>query len=449
MKKESKKSSISMINPDAAGIDVGSTFHYVAVPEDRCEQPVRKFESYTRDLHSLCKWLKECRIKTVAMESTGIYWVQLFMILEGYGFEVYLVNAHHVKNVSGRKTDVSDCQWIQQLHSYGLLSTSFQPNALVRSLRGYMRHRKNLTQNYSVHVLHMQKAFEQMNIKLHNVLADITGKSGQSIIKAILSGERDPEKLASLADDKVKSPKEEIIKSLEGNWLEEPLFELKQAYELYNFYKDKIRECDVEIEKTLKKFNPDIDTSEYNNAPRKVYNKNRLNFNATLYLKDLLGVDITQIFGVSEINAMEIVSEVGFDMTKWPTENHFASWLNVAPNNQISGGKRLKKKNKKKKSHASQPFLMAGFAVQRSNNWLGIFYRRIRSKAGPLVATRATARKIAIIFYLMVKGQLEFKPIPVEQYIKQLQEKKLAYLKKQALKMGMSLTPLPLNESVS
>jgi transposase len=444
MKKTSKKSSVSVINPDAAGIDVGSTFHYVAVPEDRCEQPVRRFESFTSDIHCLSKWLKKCRIKTVAMESTGVYWVQLFLILEEYGFDVYLVNAHHVKNVAGRKTDVSDCQWLQQLHSYGLLSASFQPEGLTRSLRGYMRHRKNLTQNYATHILHMQKAFELMNIKIHNVLTDITGKSGQLIIKAILSGEREPEKLANLADERVKSTKEELIKSLEGNWQDEPIFELKQAYELYNFYKEKISECDMEIEKTLQKFNPEIDTSEYGKAPRRVHTKNRLNFNGTLYLKDLLGVDITQIFGISEINALEIVSEVGLDMSKWPTENHFTSWLNLAPNNQISGGKNLKRRNKKKKNHASQPFLMAGYAVQRSNHWLGIFHRRIKSKAGPLVATRATARKIAIIFYHMVKGQLEFKPIPIEQYVKQLQEKRLINLKKQATKMGMSLTPLPI-----
>jgi transposase len=449
MERKSKKSSISVINPDAAGIDVGSTFHYVAVPEDRCEQPVRRFESFTIDLHSLCKWLKECKIKTVAMESTGIYWVQLFLILEGYGFEVFLVNAHHVKNVSGRKTDISDCQWLQQLHSYGLLSASFQPEGMIRSLRGYMRHRKNLTQNYATHILHMQKAFELMNIKLHNVLADITGKSGQLIIKAILAGERDPEKLAGLANEWVKSTKEEIIKSLDGNWQEEPLFELKQAYELYNFYKEKISDCDTQIEKTLQQFNPDVDTSEYDKAPRRVYTKNRLNFNGTLYLKDLLGVDVTQIFGISEINALEIVSEVGLDMTKWPTENHFTSWLNLAPNNQISGGKKLKRRNKKKKNHASQPFLMAGYAVQRSNNWLGAFHRRIKSKAGPLVATRATARKIAIIFYHMVKGQLDFKPIPIEQYVEHLKERRLAYIKKQAIKIGMSLVPVPINNSVS
>lgn len=449
MKKSKKTTRLGIINPDAAGIDVGSAFHYAAVPEDRCDKPVRRFDSYTRDVHELCKWLMECNIKTVAMESTGVYWVQLYLILEEYGFEVYLVNAHHVKNAPGRKTDVTDCQWIQQLHSYGLLSASFQPNELVRSLRGYMRRRKNLTQNSTVHVLHMQKAFEQMNIKLHNVLADITGKSGQLIINAILEGERDPDKLASLADEKVKSSKEEIIKSLEGIWKDEPLFELKQAYDLYKFYKEKIKECDAEIEKALQKFNLDIDVSGYKNAPRKVYNKNRLNFNATLYLKDIFGVDVTEIFGISEINAVEILSEVGIDMTKWPTEKHFTAWLNLAPNNRISGGKILKKKALKKKNHTSQSFLIAGQAVKRSQNWLGIFYRRVKSRTGPFIATKATARKIAVIFYHMVKNQIVFKPIPIEQYTKELQEKRMNYLKKQALKMGMALAPLPSQAGVS
>jgi hypothetical protein len=226
-----------------------------------------------------------------------------------------------------------------------------------------MRHRKNLTQNYSMYVLYIQKAFEQMNIKLHHVLTDITGKSGQMIIQAILEGERSAK---HLANSRVKSTKEDLVKSLETQWLDEPLFELKQAYELYGIYKEKISECDIEIEKAIGKFNPDIDTSEYKDAPRKVYNKNRMNFNATLHLKDLVGVDITKIFGISEINALEIISEVGIDMSKWPTEKHFASWLNLAPNNRISGGKILKSKRQKKINKAAQAFKMAAFALQKS-----------------------------------------------------------------------------------
>ena len=433
---------MSVINPNAAGVDIGSTFHYVAVPEDRDENPVRRFDSYTRDLHRIAKWLKDCGIKTVAMESTGIYWLQLFLILEQYGFEVNLVNAHHVKNVTGRKSDISDCQWIQQLHSYGLLKASYQPEELTRSLRGYMRHRKNLTRNYATHVLRMQKALEQMNIKLHNVLTDITGKSGQLMIKAILKGERNAEKLASLADKGVKSTQEELMKSLEGNWWEEPLFELKQSYELYLIYKRKIADCDRQIEKAMRDYNPDIDTSDYKNAPRKVYNKNRLNFNASLYMKDILGVDVTQVFGINEINAAEIISEVGVDMSKWPSEKHFTSWLNLAPNKRTSGGKTLKSKKQKKKNRAGQAFQMAAYALQRSNHWLGAFYRRKKARSGPLIATKATAAKLAVIFYKMIKFQQEFVPLPIEDYTDKIRKQKINNLHRQASKLNLGLVPL-------
>lgn len=442
MKKKSTQKALALINANAAGIDIGSTFHYVAVPEDRDEQPVRRFESFTQDLHELAHWLKECGIRTVAMESTGIYWLQLFVILEQEGFEVYLVNARHVKNVSGRKSDVLDCQWIQQLHSYGLLSASFQPDELTRSLRGYMRHRKHLTESYAKQVLHMQKAFEQMNIKLHTVLTDITGKSGMAIIRAILAGQRDAHQLAQLVDGRVRSSEEQIVKSLEAHWQEEPLFELKQAYELYLCYKGKIAECDTEIEKALGKFRGEAELGTPQNKPRKVHSKNRLNFDAGQYLQAILGVDVTQMFGISEVLALEIVSEVGTDMRKWPTKKHFTAWLNLAPNNRISGGKLLRSKRQKKKNKAAQAFLMAAYALQRSDHWLGAFYRRMKARQGALVATKATARKLATIFYHMVKEQVAFHPIPVDQYEQELAERKRKYVQQQAAKMGMALVPI-------
>ncbi len=439
--KTKKRAKVGMINPDAAGIDIGGTFHFVAVPADRSETPVRRFGSFTKDLHDLAKWLKECQIKTVAMESTGIYWLQLFLVLEEYGFEVFLVNAQHVKNVSGRKTDVLDCQWIQQLHSYGLLSASFQPDDMIRTLRGYMRHRKNLTQAYSTQILHMQKAFEQLNIKLHNVITDITGKSGQLIIKEILAGERDPERLALLAAGRVKASKEEIVLSLEGNWKEEPLFELRQSYELYLIYKQKITECDIQIQKHMEELAGENDVRKCQEIPRRVYSKNRLNFNASPYLKDLVGVDLTKIFGISELSAMEIISEVGVDMTKWPSERHFTSWLNLCPNNRISGGRLLKNKRIKSKNKAGQAFRMAAYALQRSDHYLGVFYRRMKSKGGAMFATKATARKLAIIFYRMVKSGSEFNPISVDEYERVYKDRKLVYLKKQASKLGLELIP--------
>lgn len=438
-----KKAKLRLLNPNAAGIDVASEVHYVAVPPDRCEQPVRSFGSFTDDIHDMAKWLIECSIDTVAMESTGIYWVQLYLILEEYGIEVFLVNARHIKNVTGRKSDVLDCQWIQELHSYGLLSASFQPDTITRELRTYMRHRKSLTESYSQQILHMQKAFEQMNIKLHNVLTDICGKSGQAIINAILNGEQDAEVLINYVDPKVKASKEEIIKSLKGIWREEHLFELKQAYDLYLIFKAKIGECDHQIEKTLQKIRKGEDTG--NTAPeikRRVYSKNSLHFNGTQYLYNILGIDITKVFGISELTAIQIISETGINMSKWKTKKHFASWLNLAPNNRISGGKLLKPKKSKRKNKAGQSFLMAAFAVQRSDNWLGQYYRRMKAKNGPQVATKATARKLAIIFYEMVKDRKEFNPLPIENYLKTYNQNRIQFIEKQASILGYKLLPL-------
>jgi transposase len=433
-----KKKPIRILRPNAAGIDVASEVHYVAVPPDRCSEPVKRFGSFTEDIHEVAKFLKQCQIDTVAMESTGIYWIQLYLILEEYGFEVFLVNAHHIKNVSGRKSDVLDCQWIQELHSYGLLSKSFQPDSITRELRSYLRQRKSLTESYSKQVLHIQKAFEQMNIKLHNVLTDITGKTGQIIIKAILSGERNPENLVLNVDPNVKASKEEIIKSLKAIWREEYLFQLKQAYDLYLVFKEKIKECDIQIEKTLKTLES-INQSSNDKIKRSVYSKNRLNFNGTQYLKNILGVDVTKIFGISELVALEIISETGIDMSKWKTEKHFSAWLNLAPNNRISGGRLLKPKKSKKKNKAGQAFLMAAYALQRSDHWLGHYYRRMKSKNGPLVATKATARKLAVIFYKMVKNKLEFSPISLENYNSKFKDQKMKYLIKQASLLGFRL----------
>lgn len=433
------KGAFQMIHPNAAGIDIGSESHYVAVPEDRDPKWIRCFGSFTQDLYELAKWLKQCKIDTVAMESTGVYWIQLYLILEEYGFDVFLVNARHVKNVSGRKSDVKDCQWIQQLHSYGLLNASFQPDLQGRELRTYIRHRKNLTQSYAKQIQLMQKAFEQMNIKLQNVLTDITGKTGISIIEAILQGEKDAAILAEFADPRVKASKEDIIKSLQANWRREHLFELRQAYDLYLFYKEKIRECDKQIEMVLQQCSGSTDGDYQGKGVKK--RKNSFDFNATYHLKKLLGVDITEIFGISEVTAMQIVAETGIDMSKWPTKKHFVSWLNLAPNNRISGGKILKSKKEKRKNHAGQAFLIAATTVQRSQHWLGIFYRRIAAKHGPGVAIKATARKLALIFYQMIKNQQSFDPMPIEAYNQNFKERKLKYIKNQASMLGFQLVP--------
>lgn len=436
------KKALNLIRPDAAGIDIASGVHYVAVPEGRCEQSVRSFGTFTDDLHTIAKWLVECKVGTVAMESTGVYWIQLFLILEEYGLEVFLVNARHIKNVSGRKSDTLDCQWIQQLHSYGLLTASFQPDSITRELRTYLRQRKSLTESYSKEILHIQKAFDQMNIKLHNVLSDICGKTGQRMIQAILSGEQNPEKLVEYCDPRVKASKDELIKSLKGVWREENLFELKQAYELYHIFKEKIKDCDEQIEKTVRKLGKNAHTKKDNNIKRKGNNKNSLSFNGTLYLKNILGIDVTKIFGISELTALEIVSETGIDMTKWKTDKHFTSWLNLAPNNRVSGGKLLKPKKSKRRNKAGQALLIAAYALQRSDHWLGQYYRRMKSRNGPLVATKATARKLAIIFYKMIKNRTEFNPIPIETYSQNYRELRLKHLKKQATNLGYQLVAM-------
>lgn len=435
----SKKSAFPVLYPDAAGIDIASKVHYVAVNPARDSQPVRSFGGFTEDLHAIAAWLKQCSVSTVAMEATGIYWVSLFLILEDYGFQVVLVNAKHVKNVTGKKTDMTDAEWIRQLHSCGLLSASFQPDTFTRTLRTYMRYRKNLIEMSATHIRMMQKAMEQMNIKLQHVIADITGKTGQNIILSILDGERDPEVLALLANGKVKASQDVIKRSLQGVWKEEHLFELRQSFDLYHFYRAKIKECDQRIEVLLQQ-----KLSSPQNAPAKNYvksNKNNLSFNAKPILEQITGTDLTEIFGINDSTAIEILSETGFDMNKWPTAKHFTAWLNLAPNNKKSGGKILSSRIPKKKNRAGQVFKMAAYAVQRSKNWLAIFYHRIKSRSGAAKAITATARKIAVIFYTMMKDRVMFNPISLEAYTLNFKERQLIKLKKQAKALGLQLHP--------
>lgn len=435
-----EKKAFPIIHPNAAGIDISSKEHYVAVNPECDENSIRAFGSFTEDLYAIADWLMSCKVDTVAMEATGIYWVSLFLILEEVGFEVLLVNARHVKNVRGKKTDMSDAEWIRQLHSCGLLSSSFQPDAFTRSLRTYMRHRKNLLEMSATHIRMMQKAFEQMNIKLQHVIADITGKTGQAIIQAILEGERDAEKLLLLIDGRIKATREDIKKSLHGVWREEHLFELQQSYDMYRYYRLKIEECDQKIQSLLSQ-KTQRDTTELVKGHVRS-NKNNLNFEAGLMLEDIVGTDLTAIFGISSSSAVEILSEVGFNMNKWPSSKHFTSWLNLAPNNKISGGKILSSRIPKKKNRAGQVFKMAAYAVQRSKNTLALFYHRIKSKAGAPKAITATARKIAIIFYKMMKDKVKFAPMSIENYSEQFKIRQLKKLEKQAKSMGLALSPV-------
>ena len=416
---------------NAAGIDISAKEHYVAVPEDRDAKSIRCFGSFTSDLHKLAVWLKKCRIETVAMESTGVYWYHLYTVLLGYGFEVYLVNAYHVKNVPGRKSDVSDARWIQQLHSFGLLKSCFQPDNLTRALRNYIRQRKIIIREISTQTQRMQKSLEQMNIKLNNVIRDINGKTGTKIISEILKGERDPEILSQYADARIRASKETIIKSLEGNWREEQLFNLKLAREHMSFLQGQLKECDRQSESIIAKY--DCSSQEVDKLPVERKQKNEPDFNVKQYLYEIHGVDITRIFGVKSVTALTVFSETGPDLKeKFPTEKQFLSWLNVVPDNKITGGKIISSKVKKKKNKTGQAFRDAANTLWRAQNPFGDYLRRKKSKSGGRAAIVATAKKIASVYYNMIVNKVEFNPELLEKGKAKYLQNKLNYYEKMA-----------------
>ena len=426
-------SQLTVINPTAAGIDVSDTEMMVAYPINSEQLEIQVFGCFTRDLHLIANCLKAKGVTTIAMESTGVYWVALFLLLHEYGFEVYLVNAKHVKNVTGRKDDESDAEWIQKLHSCGLLSASFQPDNMIRTLRSMVRHRRNLVHTSSTYLNRIQKALELMNIKIHTIISDIDGKTGLLIIEAILAGERNPEVLADLRDKRIKANREDIIKSLEGHWTTEHLFELRQCYQLYCTHQQMINDCDREIQKQLAEQIASANEGVIPDIPkdkRKASGKHKVQFNLTGYLKNILDVDVTEVCGISELSALTIMSEVGTDMSKWKNEHHFTSWLGLAPNTKISGGKVISSRIKKKKHHAGQAFRMAANSLYHSKSPLGDHYRRIRAKAGAAKAVVATARKLAIIYYKMVSNKEAFNPKALEDYQQKYKEMKINQLKK-------------------
>jgi len=432
-----KITQFEIIRPHVAGIDVSdSNGMLVAYPINETEIVIEEFECYTRDLRRLSDTLKSHKIESVAMESTGVYWIPLFLLLQEDGFEVYLVNAKHVKNVTGRKDDESDAEWIQKLHRCGLLSASFQPDNQTRALRSIVRHRSSLVTTRSTYLNRMQKALEQMNLKIHTVISDIDGKTGQDIIKAILSGERDPEKLADLRDKRIKASREEIIKSLEGFWLEEHLFELSQCYKAYLFHNEMILDCDKEIEKFLQEI---IQSKNYGvmlqlgKLKRKPRYKNDISIDVTNYLYTLNQVDIVGIngiTGISEISALTIYSELGDNLDRFKNEKHFTSWLGLAPNTKISGGKIISSRVPKKKHYAGQVFRMAAMSLCNNKGPLGDYYRRIRAVAGGSKAIVALARKMAVIYFRMVTAKEGYNPQALIDYQKKHRERKIKYLEK-------------------
>lgn len=431
---------LEQINLYAAGIDIGSTSHYVAVPKELDDQPVREFPCFTGDLNRMADWLVKIGIQTVAMESTGVYWIPAYEMLEERGVEVLLVNARHVKNVPGRKSDVQDCQWLQQLHTYGLLYGCFRTPEESVALRAYMRQRENLVQSASDYIRRMQKALRQMNLLLDNVVTDITGKTGMGIIRAILDGTRDPAELVKLRDGRCKQDMQTIAASLAGHYREEHLFALKQAVELYDFHQHQILACDAAIEKQLNSLKSKGDPDDLPPS-KKRKSKSSLAFDVRGELYRMTGVDLTQIDGMDENSVLKVLAETGIDMNAWPTEKHFASWLGLSPGNKITGGKILSGKTKPCANRAAAAFRMAAYGLFNSKSALGAYLRRQRARLGAPKAITATAHKLARTLYSMLKNGTEYVDQGQDYYEKLYRERVMNNLKKRAAYLGFDLVP--------
>jgi transposase len=437
---QSEDLSLEVVHPHAAGIDIGNESHYVAVPPTRDSQPVRHFGCTTVELKALAEWLKQCGIQTVAMQSTGVYWIAVYDILETAGLDVYLVNARDTKNLPGRKSDVQESQWLMKLHTYGLLRNSFRPSQEIRTMRTYWRQRNDLIRAAVSHIQRIQKALTQMNIQLGNVLSDVSGVTGQAILKAILAGERDPHKLAALRDPRVKASEEQIARYLEGNWQEDLLFVLKQEQAGYEFCQQQIAECDRQLEQYLQLRE---DRSQGASLPqemrkgrlvRKKGNKPVFALRAELFR--ITGTDLTQVDGIDVVTAATILSEAGWDMSKWEDEHHFVSWLRLCPDNRISGNKVLGKGRLPTNNRASIALRMAASTLRVSNTYLGAQFRRFRTKLGAPVAIKAMAAKLARLVYRMLRYGMKYVDQGAKIYEAQHRQRQIGQLKWNAAKLG-------------
>jgi transposase len=434
---------LKIVHPHAAGLDIGATEIWACVPTASTAEQVRVFGPFTADLQALADWLIACGVDTVALESTGVYWIPVFDLLEARGLKVYLVNSWHLKHVPGRKSDVRDCQWIQQLHSLGLLRASFRPDAEMCALRILLRHRAMLIEHRSPHSLHSQKALLQMNLQLPAVLSDVMGETGQLIIRAIVAGERDPLKLARLRFPGCKSSEDEIAQALTGAWQAEHLFELQQALELVDFYTDQLTQCDAELERRFAAVKPrwdaPADLPTLPKAKRDSRSKNQPTYNARAELYRITGVDLVALKGISASLAQTIISEVGTDMSRFPSQKHFCSWLGLAPHHDISGGKILRNHTLKTDNRAGQAFRQAAACVIRSDSVFGAFYRRKKAQLGPMQALVATAHKIARTVYHLLKYKTAYQHRGAEAYAQKYTEREVAHLRYKAAKLGYTL----------
>ena len=430
---------LEVTNPDAAGIDVGGAMHYVAVREDVADQPVREFGCVTGQLQQMIEWLRSCGVKIVAMESTGVYWIPVYEMLERAGFEVLLVNARHVKGLPGRKSDVQDCQWLQQLLMYGLLKGAFRPTDAICGWRSLCRQRARRIKEQARYVQHMQKALVQMNIQLGTVISDVAGATGQKIVRAIVQGERDPQELAAYRDCRIKASEEEIAASLLGNWRDEHLFELKQALQAYDFCGQLLAECDQEIERVM------LGLAEHEGqlekGPRRSKNRNAPKFDVRQRLYEICGVDLTRIDGIDASTALVVLSEIGADMSRFKTVKHFTSWLGLCPGTKISGGKELGSATKRSANRARQALKLAAAALRSSKSSLGAYYRRMCARMDKGKAVTAAAHKLARYIYTMLTKGQQYVDQGQQYYEERYRERVLRQMRKRADELGFRLVP--------
>jgi transposase len=459
---------LDIVHPNAAGIDIGAETHYVCVPDGRDEVSVRTFGCYTPDLQAMAAWLQRCGITHVVMESTGVYWIPCYQVLQAAGLDVQLVDAHHAKNVPGRKTDVWDCRWLRKLHTFGLLRGCFLPPPEIQEVRSYWRTRNTLVQSCAQQIERMQKALEQMNVQIHKALKDISGVSGMRMLRAIVAGERDPRRLARMADYRVKASEEELVKALTGHYQPAHVFALKQALEAYDFLHKQMQECDEQIQACLARFEdktpPAAPPSRSEGAPQDraegppaapsvtkraatvrakspSRRKNEPYFDLEPELQRIFGVDLTRIEGISSLTAMMVLSEMGTDVSAFPTHKHLGSWLGLAPNLRITGGKVKGSRTRKVRHRLATAFRVAAQSLHASPSALGCFYRRMAARRGAPQAITATAYKLAQRVYHMLKYGTEYVEQGQAQYEAQSEQRRLRALHKQAAALGFSVVP--------
>lgn len=447
----SKPTGLPVIHPFAAGIDIGSRFHVVAVSPELCDEPVQTFQAFTADLQRMAAWLVALGIKTVVMESTGVYWVAAYEVLESQGLDVVLANAREARAVRGRKSDVNDAQWLQRLHACGLLRASFRPGRDIAELCAYVRMRERHTDYAATHIQHMQKALTFMNIQLHHVISTITGVTGMKIIRAIVAGERDPAKLAAMRDVRCKESAATIQAALVGNYQPEHVFALKQALALYDFYQGCIAECDAAIERKVATLNANRPFPEapLPQAKHRTKQPGEPHFDVRPAMYQLAGTDLTQIHGIGPFLALRLIAECGTDLSRWPTAKHFTSWLALAPGCKISGGKVLSAHTRKTSNRLTVALRLAAVTVGRSNTALGAFYRRLAARIGYAKAVTATARKIAVLFYNAMRFGMDYRDPGADYYEQQYRTRVIRQLQHRAAQFGFVLQSLEASDTVS